>query len=123
MLSRHILMNILSMNFHNYFVTKNSLNNILYRKFSLNFKQHSKTRKESLNEMSFNKILYTARIYLNLITSKAFRSSRLHMFYKKDVLEDFAKFTGKHLCWNLFLIKLHTCIAMIFVNFSRTSIF
>ena len=123
MLSHQILMNILSMNFYNYFVTKKSLNNILCRKFSLNCKQHSKTRKESLNEMSFNKILYTARIYLNLITSKAFRSSRLHMFYKKDVLEDFAKFTGKHLCWNLFLIKLHTCIPMIFVNFSRTSIF
>ena len=25
---------------------------------------------------------------------------------KKDVLKNFAHFTGKHLCWNLFLIKL-----------------
>ena len=27
------------------------------------------------------------------------------MFYKIDVLKDFAKFTGKHLYWSLFLIK------------------
>ena len=28
------------------------------------------------------------------------------MFCKKGVIEDFAKFTEKHLCWSLFLIKL-----------------
>ena len=28
------------------------------------------------------------------------------MFFKIDVLKDFAIFTGKHLCWSLFLIKL-----------------
>ena len=28
------------------------------------------------------------------------------MFYKVGVLENFAKFTGKHLCWNLFLINV-----------------
>ena len=28
------------------------------------------------------------------------------MFYKKGVLENFVKFTGKHLCQRLFLIKL-----------------
>ena len=35
----------------------------------------------------------------------AFRRSRSQMFYKIDVLKDFAKFTGKHLYWSLFLIK------------------
>ena len=35
-----------SMNFYNNFVTKRSLNKAPYRKFSLNCKQHSKTRKE-----------------------------------------------------------------------------
>ena len=25
----------------------------------------------------------------------------------RGVLKNFAKFTGKHLCWSLFLIKLH----------------
>ena len=29
-----------------------------------------------------------------------------HMFYKVVALESFAKFTGKHLCWSHFLIKL-----------------
>ena len=28
------------------------------------------------------------------------------VFYKKGLLKSFAKFTGEHLCWSLFLIKL-----------------
>ena len=28
------------------------------------------------------------------------------VFFKKVVLKNFANFTGKRLCWNLFLIKL-----------------
>ena len=35
-----------------------------------------------------------------------YRSSRLKMFYKIVVLKNFAIFTGKHLCWSLFFIKL-----------------
>ena len=31
----------------------------------------------------------------------------LEVFCKKDVLRNFAEFTGKHLCQSLFLIKLH----------------
>ena len=34
------------------------------------------------------------------------RSSRPELFCKKCVLRNFAKFTGKHLCQSLFLIKL-----------------
>ena len=30
------------------------------------------------------------------------------MFYKKAVLKNFAIFTGKHLCWGLFIKKLQT---------------
>ena len=33
-----------------------------------------------------------------------FRSSRPQVFYKKGVLKNLAKFTGKHLCQSLFLI-------------------
>ena len=33
-------------------------------------------------------------------------SSRPEMFFKTGVLKNFANFTGKHLCWSLFLIKL-----------------
>ena len=38
--------------------------------------------------------------------SVKYRSSRPEMFCKKGVLKNFAIFTGKHLCWSLFLIKL-----------------
>ena len=33
---------------------------------------------------------------------KTYRSSRPEVFCKKGVLENFAKFTGKHLCHSLF---------------------
>ena len=32
----------------------------------------------------------------------------LELFCKKGVLRNFANFTGKHLCWSLFLIELQT---------------
>ena len=35
------------------------------------------------------------------------RSSHQRRFAKNGVLKNFAKFTEKHLCWSLFLIKLH----------------
>ena len=31
---------------------------------------------------------------------------KLQVFFKKTVLKNFAIFTGKHLCWSLFIIKL-----------------
>ena len=31
-----------------------------------------------------------------------FRSTRPEVFYKKVALNNFEKFTGKHLCWSLF---------------------
>ena len=34
------------------------------------------------------------------------RNSRSQMFFKVGVLKNFASFTGKHLCWGLFLINL-----------------
>ena len=34
-----------------------------------------------------------------------YRSSRLQLFFNMGVLKNFAIFTGKHLCWSLFLIK------------------
>ena len=44
---------------------------------------------------------------------------------KEGVLKNFAKFTGKHLCQSLFLIKLkkrrwYKCFAVNFARFSRT---
>ena len=37
--------------------------------------------------------------------SVKYKSSRSQMFFKTAVLRKFAIFTGKHLCWSLFLIK------------------
>ena len=48
---------------------------------------------------------------LGLCNSDPLKQSRgtcLQMFFKKGSLEYFAKFTGKQLCWRLFLIKLQT---------------
>ena len=36
-----------------------------------------------------------------------FRDSHQRWSIEKAVLKSFAIFTGKHLCWSLFLIKLH----------------
>ena len=35
-----------------------------------------------------------------------YRSSNQRRSVKKDFLKNFANFTGKHLCWSLYLIKL-----------------
>ena len=35
-----------------------------------------------------------------------FKSSRAQMFFKIGALKNSAVFTGKHLCWSLFLLKL-----------------
>ena len=38
-----------------------------------------------------------------------FRNNCLQMVFKIDVLNDFSIFTGKHLCWSLFLINSLVC--------------
>ena len=61
------------------------------------------------------------------------RSSRLQIFLKKGILKSFANFTGKHLCWSLFLKNLqaeglqlhkkrlqHKCFPVKFAIFLRT---
>ena len=47
-----------------------------------------------------------------------FRSSRPEMSCKKSVLKNFGKFTGKHLCQSLFLVK---CQAGLQLNQKRNS--
>ena len=61
-------------------------------------------------------------------------SSRAQMFFKIGVLKRFANFTGKHLCWSLFLKNLqaeglqlhkkrlqHRCFPVKFAKFLRTT--
>ena len=37
------------------------------------------------------------------------KKQQTEVFYKKDVLKSFTKFTGKHLCWSLYFNELITC--------------
>ena len=48
-------------------------------------------------------------------TNQAFRSSRSQIFFKY-VLKTFAMFTGKHVCWSLFLIKFQVLKACNFIK-------
>ena len=71
-----------------------------------------------------------------LLQMSTSRRNRLQMFFKISVLKSFANFTGKHLCWSLFLIKLqaldphvterwlqHRCFPVKFAKFLRTAFF
>ena len=63
----------------------------------------------------------TALIFSNNIT---YSGSRPQMFFKIGVRKNFANFTGKHLCWSPFLIKLqrlqHRCFPVKLPRFLRT---
>ena len=53
-----------------------------------------------------------------------FRSSRLRMFFKIGVVKNFTKFTGKQMCWSLFLIRLQAWkAATILKRDSNTGVF
>ena len=59
----------------------------------------------SIFKVCFMKSFAAAKASLVFIKNRC-RSSRSQMFFKIGVLKKFAMFTGKHLCWSLFLIKL-----------------
>ena len=48
----------------------------------------------------------TYRKQFIIVFLKRDRNSRSQMYFKIGVFKNFANFTGKHLCWSLFLIKL-----------------
>ena len=68
------------------------------------------------------KIFAAAKASLVFIKSRC-RSSRSQMFFKIDVLTNFAVFTGKHLCWSLFQIKLQAfeCFPVNIAKFLRAA--
>ena len=87
-------------------------NNLLFDK-QFEFKKGHSTEHvlmELVNRIydTFNENRYTLGVFIDL--SKSFdtvkRSSHPEVFCEKSVLRIFAKFTGKHLCQSLFLIKL-----------------
>ena len=86
----------------------------------LNVHKTSWTSSERLMYVQFTSCVYgevSFVLYLVAIFSDVWiiRSYRLQMFFKIGALKNFAKFTGKHLLWSLFLIKLQV--------FSNTAVF
>ena len=54
---------------------------------------------------------------IETVAEKIFRSSHSQMFFKKGVLKNFTKFSGRHLWWSVFLIKFLTkCLKRTRVN-------
>ena len=60
-----------------------------------------------LREIFFEKMLLELDKSFNVIVKEfMFQKQPPEMFYKRAVHKNFAIFTGKQLCWSLFLIKL-----------------
>ena len=51
------------------------------------------------------------------------RTGRPEVLCKKIVFKNFAIFTGKHLCWSLFLIKLQTSGLQLYQKEIPTQVF
>ena len=51
------------------------------------------------------RFVFSLLLQISLMSEEC-RSNCLEMFSKIGVLKNVATFTGKHLCWSLFLIKL-----------------
>ena len=78
--------------------------------------------------------LYKFHDQMYFVMIRISRSSHQEVFYKKRVLRNFAKFTGKHLCQGLFFHKVadhrpvtllkrrfrHRCFPVNFAKFLRT---
>ena len=73
-----------------------------------------------LNESSRYKRNFSLSAFSLSISGQYFRSSRTEVSCKKDVLRNFAKFTGKHLCQGLFFNKV---AGFSFLYSLKTSIF
>ena len=90
---------------------------------SLSFHKELKLLKSALTNFIFNKGIYCT---LSKIFSKnfsEFETCRSPMFFKVNVLKNFAIFTGKPLCWSLFRIKLRAFRPAIYQKESLAQLF
>ena len=62
--------------------------------------------RENFVEYSHKRFAGSFLKFFDTLFSRLFRSSRRHLFYKKAVLKNLAKFSGKSLYRSLFLIKI-----------------
>ena len=92
-------------------ILRQSFRGGVYEKFSEHFEKVTRKRQSSSSFLVENLLPITPR------------GSRSQMFFKIGVLKNFANFTGKNLCWSLFLIKghLHRCFSVKFLKFLRTT--
>ena len=49
---------------------------------------------------------YKEKVFVYSIYDMEIQKQPPEVFYKKDVFKNFGIFTGKHVCWSLFLMKL-----------------
>ena len=82
-----------------------------------------------INYLNLIKKLMQKQLLTSVLQNSCLRCSRSQMFFKIGVLKNFVIFTGKYLCWSLFLIKLtpktpkrlqHRCFFVNIAKFSRT---
>ena len=60
------------------------------------------------------------RSNFTFLFSDFYRSNRAQMLFKIGVFRNFAKFTGKRLCWSLFLIKLQVRRGLLLVKWQAS---
>ena len=90
----------------------------LHLNISFHMKRKIKTR-ESLKRYCYPQTKLLRNSSIKTCNIIHFRSSCLQVFYEISVFKNFAKLTGKHLCWSLFWIKKifqHSCFP---VNFAK----
>ena len=88
-------------------------------KFLLKLKESSFIKRDKSPILGTNSLYYYSSLpfwilksYVTIATFGCFRKYPTifdkppEVFCKKGILKNFANFTGKHLCWSLFLIKL-----------------
>ena len=87
--------------------------------------------------MLIDNMSFKLRLNKGNLRVRNYRTSRLEVFCKKEVLRNFVKFAGKHLCQNPFLNKVaglrpatllkkklcHRCFPVNFAKFLTTSFF
>ena len=64
-----------------------------------------------------------AKFLRTAFVQNTFRSSRFQMFFKIGAQNSFANFTGKHLCWSLFLKNLQAESLQLYQKEAPTQVF
>ena len=100
-----------------------------YTFFTRDVKKHVTTRqppKTTFSQNTYHCLLSPCeycKVFKNGIFLNTSRSSCLQIFLKIGILKSFANFTGKQLCWSLFLKNSHTEGFQLYRKDSNTDVF